>query len=121
MHLVTKNILIYQQIVRDRISSFLVPRDYELVLDEWDKVGFQTMLCRWSSHKMTDTLQLNWDIRERWFHLGYFERVTNLDYRQAHDLEILPVKVLMLIRRKAYANRIADKLIEKVKEHIQVA
>jgi hypothetical protein len=118
MHLATKNILIFQEVARERINDFLTSNDYKLVLDEWDKEGLQTMLCQWSNHETSDTFQLNWDIRERWFDLGYFDRINNLDYRQAQDLVILPVSELKLFRRRAYANRKSDKLIEKIKEKI---
>jgi hypothetical protein len=118
MNLAAKNILTYQEVARDRVNSFLKSRDYELVKDDWDKDGFHTMTCQWSNYETSDTFQLNWDIKERWFHLGYFDRVDILDYRQAQDLLVLPVRALKLIRRKAYANRIADTLVERLKEKL---
>jgi len=118
MHLATKNILTFQEVARERVDRFLTSNDYKLVLDEWDKEGLQTMLCQWSNYETLDTFQLNWDIREQWFDLGYFDRVDNLDYKQAQDLVVLPVSALKLFRRKAYANRKADKLIEKIKEKL---
>jgi hypothetical protein len=118
MHLATKNILTLQEVARERIDNFLTSNDYKLVLDEWDKEGLQTMLCQWSNLETSNTFQLNWDIRERWFDLGYFDRVDNLDYRQGQSLLILPVRTLKLLGRKAYAIRKADKLIEKIKEKL---
>ncbi len=118
MHLAVKNILTYQEVARERLNAFLTSRNNELVLDEWDREGLQTMLCQWSNYKTSDTFQLSWDIRERWFDLGYFDRVDDLNYGQAQDLLILPVSALKLFRRKAYANRKADKLIDKIKERL---
>ncbi len=118
MHLAIKNILTYQEIVREKVNSFLTSQNYELVKEQWDKDGLQTMLCQWSNFETSETFQLNWDIRERWFDLGYFDRVDDLDYRQAQDLLILPMNALRFFRRRAYANRKADKLIEKIKEKL---
>jgi hypothetical protein len=118
MHFAIKNILTYQEVARERVNSFLISRNYELVLEDWDKEGLQTMLCQWSNYETSDTFQLNWDIRERWFDLGYFDRVDSLNYRQAQNLLILPMNALKLFRRKAYAHRKADKLIEKIKEKL---
>jgi hypothetical protein len=112
------NILTYQEIVRERIHSFLTDKNYELVMDEWEKEGLFTMLCQWSNYETSSTFQLNWDIRENWFDLGYFDRVNSLHYRYAQDLLILPVKAFKLFRKRAYANRIADRLIEKIKEKL---
>ncbi|MGB6035453.1 MAG: hypothetical protein WBG42_04235 [Cryomorphaceae bacterium] len=118
MHLATKNILTFQKVARERIDEFFTSNSYKLVLDEWDKEVYQTMLCQWSSFETSDTFQLRWDIRERWFDLGYFDRVDHLNYRQAQHLLILPMNALKLFRRKDYANRKADKLIEKIKEKL---
>jgi hypothetical protein len=118
MHLAIKNILTYQEIVREKVNSFLTSKNYELIKEEWDKDGLQTMLCQWSNFKTSETFQLNWDIRERWFNLGYFDRVDDLDYREAQDLLILPMNALKFFRRRVYVNRKAEKLIEKIKEKL---
>lgn len=118
MHIAVKNILTYQEVARESLNSFLTSKNYELVLDEWDKEGLQTMLCQWSNYETSDSFQLNWDIRERWFDLGYFNNVDKLNYCQAENLLILPVRALKLFRRRAYAHRKADKLIEKIKEKL---
>lgn len=120
MHFAIRNILTYQEVARERVNSFLISRNYELVLEEWDIEGLQTMLCQWSNYETSETFQLNWDIRERWFDLGYFDRVDTLNYRQAQNLLILPMNALKLFRRKSYAHSKADQLIEKIEEKLRM-
>lgn len=120
MHFAVKNILTYQEVARERVNSFLISREYELVLEEWDIEGLQTMLCQWSNYETSETFQLNWDIRERWFALGYFDRVDTLNYRQAQNLLILPMNALKLFRKKSYTHSKADQLIEKIEEKLRM-
>lgn len=115
MNLASKNILLYQNVVREKLIPFFSANGYELDLDEWDREASLAMMCRWANHENQDSFELSWDVREHWFHLRYFNEKATPPHSMGEKLIIQPVQVLKVVARRAYASRIANRILESIK------
>ena len=62
----------------------------------------QALLLQWTNANHSHTLQLLWDIRERWFSLSEFDRIDDLNYVDSIPIELFPFTAIGVLFRESY-------------------
>lgn len=116
---IQENIDNLQEQAKQKISLMLDKLGYQLVTDVYNKEGIETRIYQWTNTQTNHCIQLIWDGKEDWFDLGEFQYNDNLNYLNAIQITLVPVRRGKLFNRKNYiSNKVAD-LIEALKKHIQ--
>lgn len=117
MDKVNRNIEIIQKEVKDSVTDLLLENGYSLVNE--DKYSDnQALLLQWTNKDSYHTFQLRWDIRERWFDLGEFNRIDNLNYIESTHIGLFPYSVTGVLFRDCYNAKYTEKIKLKIKEKL---
>jgi hypothetical protein len=99
---------------KQKISFVLNDLGYTLVNDLHNTQGVETRIYQWTNVQHGHCFQLIWDGKEDWFELGEFECTDNLNYLNARQILLVPVKKEKLWNRKHYIRRKVDQLIQAI-------
>lgn len=113
---IRENIEFAQEQAKQRISLVLKNRGYQLTTDLHHSTGIETQLYQWTNSETKHCIQLIWDGKEDWFDLGEFQFSDNLNYLNASQILLLPIKRTKLFNRKQYILKRVDQLIEALKK-----
>ena len=118
MHPVTRNINTIQHLVLEELNDFLKLKGYKLINKE-QKNEYQSLLIQWSNSDKNHTFQITWDSKDRWFYLDEFNRLDNLDYRLASNIDFFPFKTLGVLFRNNYHSKYIEKIKIKITEKLE--
>lgn len=113
------NINYAQELAKQKISLLLNNKNYVLVNDIHNIEGIETRIYQWLNSQTNHCIQLIWDSKEDWFELGEFYNTNNLNYLNAKQLKLVPLRTVKFFNRKDYINKKVDELIAEIKKHHQ--
>jgi hypothetical protein len=114
-HYIRENIDNAQEQAKHKISLMLDNMGYKLVTDLHNTKGIETRIYQWTNMQKNHCIQLIWDSKEDWFDLGEFQYTDNLNYLNAIQITLVPVKRAKLFNRMSYISKKVDDLIEALK------
>ncbi|SHG07390.1 hypothetical protein SAMN05444274_1362 [Mariniphaga anaerophila] len=115
-----RNIESIQKQVKSKINDLLVENGYSLVMEE--RFGDNlSLLLQWSNQEKNHTIQLIWDIREQWFDLGEFNKISNLNYLESNNIELYPFSVTGILFRNKYNAKYIAKIKSKIVEKLTLS
>jgi hypothetical protein len=118
LNFIRENIDYAQAQAKQKLSLILDNTGYKLVTDLHNKEGIETRIYQWINLQSKHCVQLIWDGKEDWFDLGEFQCTGNLDYLNATEILLVPIRRGKLLNRKKYINRKVEMLIEALKKII---
>lgn len=114
-----RNIENIQIQVTDTVNDLLVNKGYSLITNK--KIGdSQALLLQWTNKDRQHAFQLIWDIREKWFDLGEFNRTTNLNYIESTEIDFFPYSVIGVLFRNSYDAHYLEKIKSKIIEKLSI-
>ncbi len=120
LNYIRENIENAQEQAKQKISLFLDNMGYQLVNDIHYKEGIEVRIYQWINTQKNHCIQLIWDGKEDWFDLGEFQYTGNLNYLNAIQIILVPLKREKLFNRKYYVSNKVDNLIEALKTKYQL-
>ena len=112
LNYIRENIENAQEQAKQKISLTLNNMGYKLANDIHNTVGIETRIYQWTNTQNNHCIQLIWDGKEDWFDLGEFQYTDNLNYLNANQILLVPIRRDKLINRKNYISKKVDELIE---------
>ncbi|MCB0541526.1 MAG: hypothetical protein H6607_02755 [Flavobacteriales bacterium] len=116
LNYIRENIEHAQEQAKQKLGLALYNKGYKLVTDIHNTDGIETRIYQWTNTQNNHCIQLIWDGKEDWFDLGEFQRTDNLNYLNATQVLLVPLKRTKLINRKNYISNKVDVLIEALKK-----
>ena len=113
---IRENIENAQEQAKQKLSLLLDSMDYKMVTDIHHTDGIETRIYQWTNNQNSHCIQLIWDGKEDWFDLGEFQCTDNLNYLNATQILLVPIRRGKLINRKNYVSKKVDLLIEALKK-----
>ncbi len=120
LYYIRENINNSQEQAKQKISLMLANMDYKLKTDIHNTVGIETRIYQWTNTKKDHCIQLIWDGKEDWFDLGEFKYTDDLNYLNANQLILVPLKRTKWFNRKNYIDKKVDELIEAITNKISI-
>lgn len=112
LNYIRENIDNAQEQAKQKISLTINKNGYKLVTDVHDTVGIETRIFQWINTQNNHCIQLIWDGKEDWFDLGEFQYTDDMNYLNATQILLVPIRRAKLFNRKNYVRNKIDKLIE---------
>lgn len=112
---IRENIDNAQEQAKQKIGLMLGNMDYQIVTDLHNKEGIETRIYQWTNTLTNHCIQLIWDGKEDWFDLGEFQYSDNLNYLNANQIILVPIKIEKIFYRKKYISSKIDDLILAIK------
>lgn len=118
MNKANRNIENAQKQVKSSVNDLLVNNGYSLINEE--KFGdSQALLLQWTNTESNHAFQLIWDIREQWFDLGEFKRVSALNYVESTNIDLFRFSVIGILFRDWYNEKYVAKIKLKIEERLR--
>lgn len=112
LNYIRENIKTAQEQAKQKLSLLMDNMGYKLVTDIHNTNGIETRIYQWTNSQNNHCIQLIWDGKEDWFDLGEFQQTDNLNYLNATQILLVPIRRTKLFYRKNYIDKKVDELIE---------
>lgn len=112
LNYIRENIENAQEQAKQKISLFLDNLGYKLVTDIHNTDGIETRMYQWMNTQNNHCIQLIWCGKEDWLDLGEFQYKGDLNYMNATQILLVPIRREKLINRKNYVSKKVNELIE---------